>query len=430
MSELIDNRAHRIRTMKALVRRLHDGEDPDTVRAQLRMLIGQSDASEVAAMEHELLDEGVEVHELMGMCDLHSNVVGELLTDRPRAAVPNGHPVDVFRRENVALREQAAKLDAVFERWRALPDGTTLDAAEQRDAQALFAGLMDVDKHYSRKENLLFPILERYGITGPSKVMWGKDDEVRELLRALGEALSAKDITSTEWALVHETVAAPALAALDGMVDKEELILLPLSLQTLTEGEWGEIWTQSPEIGWCLIDPEGDYRAPRSEGPTVSDDALKNAEQHGIALHDASRSTSARGSALVFPSGSLDLEQLRAIFSVLPVDLTFVDADDRVRFFTEGADRVFVRPKAIIGRKVEHCHPPGSVHIVQQIVDDFRSARQDMAEFWIELGERFVHIRYYAVRDPAGTYLGTLEVTQDISHQRALTGERRLLAYD
>lgn len=427
MSELIDNRAHRIRTMKALVRRLHDGESPDTVRAQLRMLVGNSDASEVAAMEHELLEEGVAVHELMGMCDLHSAVVRELLPQAPAAEVPRGHPVDVFRRENVALREQATALEGVLSAWT---ERRSIEPDARREAQALFGGLMDVDKHYSRKENLLFPVLERYGITGPSKVMWGKDDEVRELLRALGDALSVPELSVEEWAVVHDTVAVPALAALNEMVDKEELVLLPLSLQTLTDAEWGEVWAQSPEIGWCLVDPDGDYRPPTTAGPPVSTDARADAERDGIALDGAVRGSAGRGNAIVFPSGSLDLEQLRALFAVLPVDLTFVDADDRVRFFTEGADRVFVRPKAIIGRKVEHCHPPGSVHVVQQIVGDFRAGRQDMAEFWIELGERFVHIRYYAVRDPQGTYLGTLEVTQDISHQRALQGERRLLAYD
>ncbi|GAG34056.1 unnamed protein product, partial [marine sediment metagenome] len=137
-----------------------------------------------------------------------------------------------------------------------------------------------------------------------------------------------------------------------------------------------------------------------------------------------------KGGALVFPTGSLTFEQLRGLFAALPVDLTFVDADDRVAYFSEGADRVFARSKAIIGRKVQHCHPPGSVGIVEKILADFRARRQDVAEFWIELHGKFVHIRYFAVRDEQGEYLGTLEVTQDAAHVRSLTGERRLLEYD
>jgi hypothetical protein len=121
---------------------------------------------------------------------------------------------------------------------------------------------------------------------------------------------------------------------------------------------------------------------------------------------------------------------LLGIFQTLPVDLTFVDAEDRVAFFSEGPDRVFARSRAIIGRKVQHCHPPRSVHVVDQILDDFRSGRQSVAEFWIEFHGRFVHIRYFAVRNEKQEYIGTLEVTQDLTRLRRLEGERRLLEYE
>ena len=133
---------------------------------------------------------------------------------------------------------------------------------------------------------------------------------------------------------------------------------------------------------------------------------------------------------LTFIFSALDLNQLRAIFCTLPVDLTFVDDQDRVRFFSEGPERIFIRPKAVIGRKVHHCHPPSSVHIVDKILDDFKAGSQNVAEFWIELHGRFVHIRYFAVRDDGGKYLGTLEVTQDLTALRKLEGQRRLLEYD
>jgi hypothetical protein len=133
---------------------------------------------------------------------------------------------------------------------------------------------------------------------------------------------------------------------------------------------------------------------------------------------------------VVLPTGALSLEQMTALFATLPVDVTFVDADDRVRFFSEGRDRVFARPKAILGRLVQHCHPPSSVDVVERILSDFHSGRQSVAEFWIDFKGRFVHIRYFAVRDDAGAYLGTLEVTQDLTRERALSGERRLLQYE
>ena len=133
---------------------------------------------------------------------------------------------------------------------------------------------------------------------------------------------------------------------------------------------------------------------------------------------------------IMMPTGNVTVEQLTSVLSTLPLDLTFVDANDRVAFFTEGPDRIFARSKAIIGRKVQHCHPPSSVDIVDRILGDFRAGRQNVAEFWIALRGKFVHIRYFAVRDKEGKYLGTVELTQDIAPLRQLTGERRLLEYN
>jgi DUF438 domain-containing protein len=129
------------------------------------------------------------------------------------------------------------------------------------------------------------------------------------------------------------------------------------------------------------------------------------------------------------PTGHVTLDQLVAVLQTLPVDLTFVDADDRVAFYSEGPERIFSRSRAVIGRKVQHCHPPRSVAVVDRILDDFRAARQSTAEFWIDMGGRFIHIRYFAVRNGEGLYTGCLEVTQDVTKIRALQGERRLLAY-
>lgn len=241
--------------------------------------------------------------------------------------------------------------------------------------------------------------------------MWGKDDEVRGLLKTLGEALAAEDCDVAQWKLVIETVAESALQAVEEMIFKEERILLPLALDTLTEDEWAEIWRDSPRYGYCLVEPRDGYRPPSAMAPPTP-----------ARIHP--------DEAIVFPTGALTERQIRGLFAVLPVDITFVDADDCVRYFSEGPDRVFARSKAILGRKVSHCHPPKSVHIVEQILSDFRSGRRDVAEFWIDLHGRFVHIRYFAMRDKQGRYLGTLEVTQDLTRLRALQGERRLLKYD
>ena len=268
--------------------------------------------------------------------------------------------------------------------------------------------LQDVDKHYQRKEHLLFTCLERHGITGPSKVMWGKDDQNRELLKDLSAALREPETSVAEWKLLAATTGAVAVSSVHEMIYKEEQILLPLCLERFTADEWAEIWASSSRYGWCLVEPREGYKPVDLQG---TDQA---STPDGVFL----------------PTGTLALEQLIAIFSTLPVDLTFVDADDRVAFFSEGPNRVFARSRAIIGRMVQNCHPPRSVEVVERILSDFKAGRQNVAEFWIPFVGRFVHIRYFAVRSEHGRYLGTLEVTQDVGQIRALEGERRLLEYD
>jgi hypothetical protein len=304
---------------------------------------------------------------------------------------------------------------------------------------------MDVDKHYQRKEHLLFSCLERHGITGPSKVMWGKDDEARGLLKALGAAMGVPGATAAQWQRVAASVAEPALAAVEEMIFKEERILLPMALQNLSEREWGEVWAQSPQFGFCLVDPGKGYQPPAAASD-VPEAAVAEAARTGVTFAPGKGATMLRMAdlspkpaeavrtvatgAIVLPTGALSLEHLKAMFAVLPVDLTLVGADDRVKFFSEGQSRVFARPLAIIGRLVQHCHPPSSVDVVERILGDFRSGRQDVAEFWIDFKGRFAHIRYFALRDEKGAYLGTLEVTQDLTRERQLKGERRLLQYD
>ena len=409
MSELIDNRAHRIRTLKQIIKHLHAGGSPDEVRGRLRELVREVDHSEIVAMEQELMAEGMPVEEIQSMCDLHSQVTREVLVKLPERPFPPGHPVDTFRRENEAIRVVVARMREIFARLQALDDEADAGALVLAWRQALNE-LMDLDKHYQRKEHVFFSRLERHGITGPSKVMWAKDDEVRGLLKELGQALEAQGATAGEWKLVAATVGATALAAVEEMIYKEEAIFLPLCQDTFTEEDWAEIWLASPRYGWCLVEPREGYRPPES----VVRQGLRVPASEGIEM----------------PTGTLSLEQLTAIFSTLPVDLTFVDAEDRVAFFSEGPDRIFARSKAVLGRKVQHCHPPRSVAVVDRILNDFREGRHDVAEFWIDFRGRFVHIRYFAVRDRERRYLGTLEVTQDVTRIRKLEGERRLLQYD
>ncbi len=409
MSELIDNRAQRIATLKEIIQHLHAGAAPELVKDRLREMVRQTDATEIMAMEQQLISEGMPIEEVRSMCDLHSQVTRDVLVHlTPPAPILPGHPIDTFRRENEALKEvifairtTAAEIDKLDD----AADATSLLFRIRQSANEL----MDVDKHYQRKEHALFSFLERHGITGPSKVMWAKDDEARGLLKQLNTAAHGCGTTALHCKGLIAKHALAALSAVGEMIFKEENILLPMSQQTLTENEWAEIWAVSPKYGWCLVEPKQDYKPPQSSEaatPVVPNDGT-----------------------IMMPTGNVTVEQLTSVLSTLPLDLTFVDADDRVTFFTEGPDRIFARSKAIIGRKVQHCHPPSSVDVVDRILADFRSGRQNVAEFWIDFHGKFVHIRYFAVRDKQGRYLGTVELTQDIAPLRALQGDRRLLEY-
>ena len=276
--------------------------------------------------------------------------------------------------------------------------------------QYLFNELSDVDKHYLRKEYLLFPFLEKAGITGPPKVMWGKHDETRELLKAAREALShAKGATKEELATVISLVLQPALEAIEGMVMKEEEILLPMALDTLTEEDWYQIYVETSVYGFCLIDTQEEWK-PES-----------TASKEPVFLP---------GNAIRLSSGSFDMNELEALFVTLPIDITFVDGNDKVKFFSHSPKRVFERNRSILGRDVRLCHPPQSVHIVEQIINDFKSGKESKAAFWISnFKGRFVYIEYTALRGKDDEYLGIIEVTQDITDFRKLEGDQRLLSY-
>jgi DUF438 domain-containing protein len=410
MSELLTRHEERVKVMKEILRTLHEGGSVEEAKAKFRTLVQHADPREIAAAEQQLLAEGLPVADLCRMCDLHSHAVFEVLPHQP-PRLPAGHPAQTFHRENEAILALVAEIESLLRTWQEQePSAPTKDLC--LEILERFHRLMDVDKHYKRKEYLLFPFLERHGITGPSQVMWAKDDEVRVKLNLVSEEIQKAcphlDIRQRDRLVA---LAKDALAAVTEMVRKEERILLPMALNTLGEEEWAEIWRETPQFGWCLVPPEGDLVPPT----TQKEDASFLGKD---------------GQVIQLPTGRLTVQQLLGILRALPIDITFVDHEDRVAYFSDGPERIFDRNVAVLGRKVQNCHPPKSVDVVDRILNDFRSGRQNVAEFWINFRGKFVHIRYFAVRDESGRYLGTLEVTQDVTKIRQLEGERRLLQYD
>jgi DUF438 domain-containing protein len=376
----------------------------------LARLLGDVPYGEVVEVEQELIAEGLPMAEVLRLCDVHTAALKGVISQEGAGVAPPGHPVHTMQQENRAIEWELTHLERVLVEVQSLPaDADVLEPMQQ--VRARFNALMDVDKHYRRKEYLLFPHLEKHGITGPPTVMWGKHDETRALLKNAIQALETSvGLKGDEARALVPRLLRPAIEALSGMIDKEEQILLPMCLDTLDDAEWMDIASQSNEIGYCLFDPT-DVWLPEGFSPAP---ATRVVDEGRIQL----------------PSGAFTPTELQAILNTIPFDLTFVDSDDTVRYFTQGKERIFDRNRAILGRKVQFCHPPHSVHVVEQILAAFKAGQKDNAAFWLTMKGRFLHIEYLALRDDAGKYLGTLEVSQDLTAKRELQGDRRLLSWE
>jgi DUF438 domain-containing protein len=408
MSEYINNQAKRRETLKRLIHELHEGKTVDDVKAEFATLLKDVGAAEIAEIEQALIAEGLPEMEIKRLCDVHVAIFRESLDVQPKPETIPGHPIHTFRAENEAA---GRVLDALRQALDALA-GSPGPAPVERARRSL-RQLQEYDRHYLRKENILFPYLERHGFTGPSSVMWAIHDDVRAGWKTLDALLTAgpgEDLAA--FGARVQAVFQPLDTAIREMFYKEEHILFPTALEKLSEEEWRAIRVQEAEVGYAYVEPGGQW-PPQAVGPEPARLPAEAREPADGLLH--------------LDTGALTAHEINRLLTHLPVDITYVDKDDTVRFFSETKERVFPRSPAIIGRKVQKCHPPASVHRVQRIVDDFRAGRRDEAEFWIQMQGKFIHIRYFAVRDQEGEYQGTLEVTQDVTHIRSLEGERRLL---
>ena len=401
MSNLINNREHRQQVLKQLIGELHAGKSVDEVKARFEQTFGDVSATEISEVEQALIADGMPVAEVQRLCDVHAAVfkgsIEEIHSQDDPMDEP-GHPVNTFLLENHAIEGVLAALRPRLSAYAKGDDSVTPAIRADLDK------LSQLDVHYKRKENLLFPYLEKYSITAPPKVMWGVDDEIRVLLKQTRAALEVGDRKAFA-ALAEDTVNRVA-----EMIFKEENIFLPMTLEKLTRDEWKSIYEQSGEIGYCLLG-----QAPAWNPAAAYQPANEPAQ-------------AAATGAIVLPSGAFTVQEITRLMDTLPFDVTFVDRDDTVKYFSQGPDRIFTRTKAVIGRKVSNCHPPASAHIVEQLLEDFKTGKKDHEDFWISMGPRFVFIRYFAVRSEDGEYLGTLEVTQDIAPVQAIQGEKRLMS--
>jgi DUF438 domain-containing protein len=422
MSEFINNREvlsdhERREGLKSVIRMLHDGAPVADAKSAFARISEGISGDEIARLEGELVAEGMPVAEIQRLCDVHADVFRDQLEepdDRDMDEIP-GHPVRTLIRENEAL---ANLIKSALEPQT---QAYAQDPAAGGDALAASLGLLyDIDKHYGRKEMLIFPYLEKYGREAPPKVMWGVDDEIRAAIKACRRQVMERDpgVVSALTDLYKK---------ISEMFFKEENILVPMLAELLTEDEWLAIARESAEIGYCLVEPDGPWIPKRHE--LEADAHMQHLMGQSGDTDSAKATAQAPADGLIrFDTGVLRLDQLSALLDKLPIDITFVDENDIVRYFSRADERVFPRPKTVIGRHVNNCHPPQSVHVVEKLVSDFKAGIKDSEDFWIEMKGMFVLIRYFAVRGEDGSYLGTLEVTQNIAPLKTIEGEKRLLS--
>jgi len=401
MSEFINNTSRRQEALKSMIAQLHAGKTVEEVKSQFAALLAEVDATEIAWLEQSLIADGMSPTEIKRLCDVHVAAFQDALEARAGVALERSEPLAAerviagFKESNVVVLRTLDGLEGAVQ------------AGKWAEAREWLRRLRQHERHYLRKENVLFPFLEKHGFTGPSTVMWAIHDDIRQGWKQLDERLGERPDPDGVAAVLS-----PLAEAIRQMVYKEENILFPAALRTLTAQEWAII---------AGNDASPDRAAPSAETATPPAASLPV------------MSPVARDGLLPLDVGALTARQINLLLKHLPIDVTFVDENDEVRYYSAGRERIFDRQPEIIGRKVQQCHPPTSIHRVQRILDDFRSGRRDDAEFWIQMADaegqrrRFIHIVYYAVRDADGSYRGTLEVTQDVGHIRQLEGERRLL---
>ena len=389
----MEKRQSRTEQIKSYLERLGKGESLESVRKDFVREFQEVDASEIMEAEQTLLREGTPLEEVQRLCDVHSALFHgatreERIANAEKAVVESvktdmpGHPLYTFKRENEALEEILQKCEAAVEA-----------GAVDRE---LFQKLKEVAIHYAKKGDLLYPHLKvQYGISGPAAVMWTVDDEIRDELNALGK----KEKQDEEWQKRFVAV----LVRIREMIYKEERILFPNCVRNFTTEEWYGIYRDSKDYAVCL----GVENAVWEEAENfLNAGKAEMFAGNGQAVSDPQ-------TEIYMAGGHMSIEQLTAMLNTIPLEISFVDAENQNRFFNEGP-KVFKRPGMAIDREVFSCHPPKIEQQVRRIIGEFRQGTLDSVPVWMEKNGRTMLVTYMAVRDRQNRYLGTLELVQDM----------------
>ena len=315
--------------------------------------------------------------------------------------LPKNHPVKVYYEEGTLIQ------DILFELNEANP------VEDFQKYFNIFNQLTTIEKRFARKENQLFPYLEKHGWNGPSQGMWSFHDNLRDQIRLLNGYNTDQNTIKIVENLPY------LIEGIKRLMSIEDAKLFPKSMELLTADDWKEFYEGDEEVGWMLLKKPAPYPEVEEGGYVHPSEDFKK--------RDLSFSLD---NTFHYDEGYMTPEQVNLLLRFLPVDITYVDENDKVIFYNRGEDRVFTRSKGIIGREVKFCHPPRSVDMVLRIVAEFKAGTKDVAEFWFNFKGRVIHIRYFAIRDNDKNYKGVIEMSQDITEIQKLEGQKRLLDWD
>ena len=424
----------RIHILRDILLDLHHGASPESVQERFNASFAGVSAIEISLMEHELMnsDTGITFEDVMELCNVHANLFKDAVVGVDLAESDHpGHPVRVFKDENLALRAALIRVRRLLDSY-AESDESSSQEEISKGLQRQLDLLGQFDRHYQRKEELFFPIMEAYGHDAPPKVMWGVDDQIRDLFELVRKA--AAQLPQIDIQEVKEAFEAFS-QEFESMIFKEESILLMILLETFTQDDWLKIAAESPIYGYAIIRPSEKWQPQRERFETAS--PTQPAEQNQQIIdtpqgrftiqftpNEAGEQVN-RTTAQPFDNGYLSVEEANLILNHLPLEITFVNKEDIFQYYndsTPAEEMIFKRTPSQVGRHVELCHPPKLLPRVKKIFAALRSGKKDKFEMWFKSETRgqFVHVTYAAVRDAQGEFQGVLEYVQDIAPFRAI----------
>ncbi|MCD4817732.1 MAG: PAS domain-containing protein [Candidatus Cloacimonetes bacterium] len=392
MSEFINNKEKRIKELLEFSRGIINDEDGFALVQKYKETLDNITPYDMFEMENRQLQMRIKPQQIKDKIEKIMNVIYSSLKNYNWEKPEKGHPLYNLIQENRELEKILHQIKLSIQKKNFSKFSENINK------------LPNFNNHYIRKENILFPYLEKALSNHlPLQVMWSLHDDIRKKWKTIVKII---DEEKQFCQVIYEQIG-ELFFLMYGMIFKEDLVVFPIAMESISKLDWQKMIHQEFEIGFSYIDVPVVNKAKLSE-KTDEMDSLKQI-------------------FFKVETGELSHNQIEIIFNSLPIDITFIDKNDEVRYFSSPKDRFFPRSPAIIGRKVQNCHPPESVHIVEKILNSFKSGEKEKAEFHIQMRGKFIQIRYFALRDDDNKYMGTLEVSQDITEIRKLDGEKRLL---